>query len=139
LHLEPPNTAAVPQARAAQPQALASSAPTRMAVRRPSLEYLEGPQIEKTFVFHRRYFHKLYTERLRARPGLAGSMRVNFTINADGTTRDATMVASDLRDPVLEQAVLRQIGEMMFPAAKLATPVEDYPIAFQPPSQPRKK
>jgi outer membrane biosynthesis protein TonB len=138
-HLEPPNTAPVPHAGVASPQALDSQPPTRMALHRPALDYLEGPQIEKTFDHHKRYFSRLYQERLRERPGLVGVMRVNFMINADGTASNAVLVESDLHDAELEQAVLNQITQMTFPAARLATPVEGYPIVFSTPPKAQDK
>ena len=91
---------------------------------------LSREQIDKTFSFHRRYFNRLYAERVKARRQLKGTMLVSFLINADGSTRDATLVESNLGDRPFEQEILKQIGQTNFPPATGSTPVDRYPLEF---------
>jgi protein TonB len=95
---------------------------------------LSPAQVEKTFTHHRRFFNDAYRERLGANPRLAGTMVVSFMVNPDGTTRDARRVQSSLNDPPLERAVLEAIDRMAFPPAAGPTPVERYPLQFNPAS-----
>ena len=136
--LQPPNTAAMPPVSAAAPRSLPSRTPPRPAPAAPVQDTVPLTQIQAAFDLQKRYFWKLYTAHLQSRPGLKGRMLVSFTINPDGSARDARLVDSDLGEPDLEQDVLREIVAMTFPTARLPTPVQNYPLVFSSSKAPRK-
>jgi len=91
---------------------------------------LSRAQIDRTFAHHRRFFNDAYRERRQARPRLAGTIQVGFTVQPDGTVRGVSKHSSTLDDDAFERAVLEQIGRMAFPPAAGPTPVERYPLQF---------
>lgn len=137
-HLEPPNTAAAPQAGAAVPKALPTAARAAPMAEAPTQDFVPLPQIQAAFDLQKRYFWTLYAAHLQSRPGLRGRVLVSFTIRPDGSASDVRLVDSDLGDGDLEQDVLKEVAAMVFPTARGATPVQDYPIIFSSPKVPRK-
>lgn len=136
-HLAPPNTAPAPQVSIVEPKAL-PAAPAPSPAQPATQDALDRAQIEQAFDAHRRYFWKLYTARLQTRPRLKGRMLVSFTIEPAGTPRDVILVDSDMEDPALERAILREVGAMRFPPARNPTPVTSYPLVFSAPKATRR-
>jgi TonB family protein len=74
-----------------------------------------------------------YDNQLRNNAALQGVILVRYEILASGAVGDVTMVSSQMRDPHLEQEVLRQIRGWHYPPEPSGTVVVTWPFAFVPP------
>ena len=74
-----------------------------------------------------------YDNELRNKAALQGVILVRYEILASGAVGDVTMVSSQMRDPHLEQEVLRQIRGWHYPPEPSGTVVVTWPFAFVPP------
>jgi TonB family protein len=72
---------------------------------------------------------KVYEDFLKRYPDLAGKMVVKFTIEADGSVSDVTVMSSDLKDKELERNLVRYIERIKFPSASGKVTIE-WPLIF---------
>jgi TonB family protein len=63
--------------------------------------------------------------------GLAGTMRLDFTIEPSGATTAATVSESTLEHPQVEQCIVDIVSRWRFPSSDVKTDV-GYPLAFAP-------
>ncbi|MEW6431495.1 MAG: AgmX/PglI C-terminal domain-containing protein [Myxococcota bacterium] len=68
-------------------------------------------------VVHRntREIHRCYTNALEEAPGLAGMLRVAWTVDANGRVPDARIDETNLDDPGLQACVLERVRAWRFP------------------------
>ncbi|TNF37359.1 MAG: hypothetical protein EP329_03325 [Deltaproteobacteria bacterium] len=72
-----------------------------------------------------------YEQRLAARPDLAGSLTVSWTIQPDGSVGSASAVADTLGDASFSACVLRVVQRMKFPKPKGGVCVIRWPYVFR--------
>lgn len=60
---------------------------------------------------------KVYEDYLKRNPELSGKIVVKFTIEADGSVSNVSVVSSDLNNPSLETDIIRRIERIKFPPA----------------------
>ena len=63
--------------------------------------------------------------------GLAGTLRLDFTIEPSGATTGARVSESTLEHPEVERCLVDIVGRWRFPESAASTPVA-YPLAFAP-------
>jgi TonB family protein len=69
---------------------------------------------------------------LLARPGLAGRVKVRFTILPDGSVGQIDLVETTLSHPPTERCILAAVKRWRFPKPEGQTPVVTYPFHFKP-------
>ncbi|MGH7818422.1 MAG: TonB family protein, partial [Candidatus Binatia bacterium] len=75
-----------------------------------------------------------YNNELRRSPSLRGVVVVRYEILASGVVGHVSLVSSGLRDPRLEQEVLRQIRGWNYPPEPSGSVLVTWPFSFLPPS-----
>lgn len=73
----------------------------------------------------------VYQKARLARAELQGRVVVQLTIEPDGRVSTAKLSESNLAHPQLEQAILRELGALVFPSGS-GVVIINYPIVFQP-------
>ena len=74
-----------------------------------------------------------YENALRAKPDLAGTVRVKLVIERDGSVRDAKDDKSDVKDAGLIACVVKGFANLSFPQPESGIVTVVYPIVFFPP------
>ncbi len=73
-----------------------------------------------------------YEQQLQIRPNLAGQVSVRWTIQLDGTVRDANVTASTLNNQAVENCILRAIRRIRFAKPDGGICVVQWPFVFNP-------
>lgn len=82
---------------------------------------------------HRNEYRYCYEKVLNKAPGLAGKVRVSFTIGADGKVIAAKTLDDTLKDPAVAKCLVRKVKRWVFPAPKGGGVVAVvYPFVFAP-------
>ena len=119
----------------AQPEPVAPPPDEKPAPAQPLPAPLAQAQIERTFAGYRRDFEKLYIHHRQRQQKLGGTVLVSFQVNPDGRVQNVSVPESSVADAAFEQALLKQVEQMTFPAATGPTPVERFPLQFSAPTQ----
>ena len=111
---------------------IASAAPTgtQLDTERAASRGIE--EIQTVFDRHKSAIYSLYNRALRTNPSLQGKLVLSLTIAPSGKVTAITLVSSELKDPGLEQKLLRRIQMFDFGARPVETVTITYPIDFLP-------
>lgn len=90
----------------------------------------KAEEITRIILSHRAELADLYGKALVRNPGFAGVVTVQMVIGADGTVRDARVVASNTRVPGFDQAVVGRVVTWRFPAVAAGEVTGVYPFRF---------
>ena len=89
-------------------------------------------EIKLTMDQHKAAIYSVYKRALLEEPNLAGKMIVKITINSEGNVTDTKLVSSQLGDNELENAILRRIRLIQFPAADVEKTIINQTFDFLP-------
>lgn len=123
---EPAKPLDPPDARPVEPGITATGAPTRGTLPKAVLdEQLKsaGPEIRAC-----------YERALKSKPGLRGSLDINFVVGTDGKVAHADAAPGDdaLSDPDTVECILSAIRKLEFPEPKGGRVFVSYPLKLEP-------
>jgi hypothetical protein len=99
----------------------------------PPLGMLPKDAIDRVVKRGVRGIRRCYEARLAEVPTLAGTVKVAFVIDADGSVATASTEMSTMNDPTLERCLNERFAEMTFPAPSPSGKViVHYPFVFTP-------
>jgi TonB family protein len=89
--------------------------------------------VQRVFAASSHDIYRVYADRLKNKPDLAGKVVFRFAVNAAGRVTDCAVVSSTLHDPEVEAAIVAKIRTMKFGKVHRPDPVViRYPIDFLP-------